>query len=66
MPVTSTQRISAVLQRLTLTPHDPLPESFLNRFPELRPWDQRRLEVDKLNEAEIGRAIALADKQPRP
>lgn len=45
---------------LRLEPTEPMPDSFTKRFPELKSWEQRNLEIWKRNVEEIGRQIAVA------
>lgn len=56
----NTNRLAVRSSTLRLTPPDPMPDSMTKRFPELRDWDHRNLEIWKKNVEEIGREIALA------
>lgn len=53
-------RLANVNPLLRLEPPEPMPDSFTKRFPELKPWEQRNLEIWKRNVAEIGRQIEVA------
>lgn len=53
-------RLATAATTLRLVPFPPIPEKHLERFPELREWNDQIQEVHKRNEQEIGRQIALA------
>jgi hypothetical protein len=40
-----------------------MPESFLKRFPELRDWQAKNLEIFKKNQDEIARRIDVAERR---
>lgn len=54
------QRLSVTPSPLRLTPPEPLPESFVRRFPELRDWEAKNLEIWKKNEQALVTQIAIA------
>jgi len=59
------ERMANASSVLRLEPPEPLPDSFTKRFPELKPWEQRNLEIWKRNVAEIGRQIEVARTAPK-
>lgn len=54
------QRQAQVQPTLRLTPPEPMPESMLKRFPELREWDARNRVIFQQNVEELARQIAVA------
>ena len=55
-------RLAKAQPRLKLVPPDPLPESFLKRFPELKSWQDRNVEIWKKNEEILAQQIAIAQQ----
>ena len=55
----NTARAENLLKLIRLRPPEPLPESFVKRFPELRPWQSQNQEIFKQDVDELGRYLSL-------
>lgn len=53
-------RVAQVQPSMRLIPPAPLPEKFLNRFPELKEWQDKNMEIWKRNEQTLAQQIAVA------
>ena len=56
------QRLDQAQPSLRLKPPEPMPESMLKRFPELREWDAKNMQIWKQNQEELARQIAIASQ----
>lgn len=53
-------RLAQVQPRLRLFPPEPLPDSFIRRFPELKDWQVKNQEIWKKNEELLAQQLAIA------
>jgi len=60
MANTNLNRLARVQPRLSLVPPEPMPESFLKRFPELREWQRKNDEIWRRNQELLAQQIAIA------